>query len=687
MADQAYSRRAFLKYAGYGYALISGGALALAACTPDSTDPAKRNELGQSDIGGAELITDRSQFPKTFKESPDFAAQVAAGKLPPVAQRIGEDPLVLKPLQSIGKYGGTIRRGFLGQSDVQNANRFCAGPDNLLYFDYQFQKVIGNIAKDYELSADNKVLTLHLRRGMRWSDGAPFTADDILFWRYDINLHPDLGGAGSAVLRIGGKNVEIEKVDDFTVRYISAVPNPLLPRLMAGWTDIAGMSMNGQRGGGGFAPKHYLSKFHPKYSSAAEVSAQAVAARFDGWVPYFLNQVTWSKNPDLPVLSPWRVTQPINKPPWELSANPYSIWVDTEGHQLPYIQTISMSNSESLEVINLRTVAGEFDFQDRHLTVQSLPVLLENQERSHYKIHKSPSTSTDFGVLINLAYDEDKTLGDLLRTTDFRRALALGIKRDQVNEAFFLGTSAPSAVMPADFSPYFPGPEWKTKWATHDPAQANRMLDGIGLSAKDSDGYRMRPDGKGRIRLDYQALKGFADFPAIGEMIKQHWKEIGIDLNVQAIEANLLVQRIVANKVMLSGHQVGTDEPFVNPDGFVPTSTNTLAGLIGIPYAKWFASGGKSGVEPPESVKQLKEAMQMYRDGLQASDEERNRLGKELFKLHADQVWSIGVVGFGLVVYGLFAANEKLRNVPSRVINTQQVKTPTNAFPMTFYYE
>lgn len=688
--EEGYTRRKFLRDAGFA----GGGAVLLLACTaaPDQVAPGgsqgsagTNNQLkGLPALEGGQVVTDPTQFPTAFRESPEFAKLTAGGKLPPVATRIGQDPLVLKPVHEVGKYGGTLRRGFLGTGDRQNAARFCAGPDSLLYWDYKWENVVGNVARGFELSDGDKVLTLHLRRGMRWSDGAPFTADDIIFWREDVSLHPELE-AGSPALLAAGKEVRVEKVDAYTVRYVSPVSNSMLPRLMAGLTDIGGMAGNSFFGGGGYAPKHYLSKFHPKYTSKAEADKLAKDAGVDGWSSYFTNRNTWSRNPDLPVLSPWVVTRPINNPPWELAANPYSIWVDTAGNQLPYIHTITMGNADNLEVINLRTVAGEFDFQDRHLGVTSLPVLLENQKRSNYTVHRAPGRDLDFGIRLNLAYDKDKYLGDLIRTADFRRALSLGVDRNQVNQAFFLGTSVPTATVPADDSVYFPGPEWRQKWATHDPAQANALLDKMGLTQKDGAGFRQRADGKGKIRLDYQSVKAFSDFPGIGEMIKKQWEQIGIDLNVQTVAGDLVVQRTLAGELMLSGHQVGTDDPFLLPDTFLPTVTGNYTGMIGIPYAKWFGSDGKQGTEPPAALK-LKEGMALYRQGLEASEAERIRIGKELYKLHADQVWTIGVVGFGLSSYGIYIASNKLRNVPGRILNTNHQKTPSNALPMTFFY-
>src|SRR5262245_798463 len=175
---------------------------------------------GLPDIESAELVTDPAQYPTTFHERPEFAAMVEAGTLPPVAERIGQDPLVLRPLKdTVGTYGGTIRRAYKGVADYKNASFFNSGPDTLFYWDRTRRELTPWVAKDYEVSDDGREMVLHLRHGMRWSDGHPFTADDIIFWRDDISLNPDLPGLGASLL-VDGKPVRVEKVDDFTVHYV-----------------------------------------------------------------------------------------------------------------------------------------------------------------------------------------------------------------------------------------------------------------------------------------------------------------------------------------------------------------------------------------------------------------------------------------------------------------------------------
>src|SRR5262245_26284378 len=176
---------------------------------------AQDTKLGTNLIGkleGPEVITDPAKFPKSFKEAPQLAELVKTGKLPPVQERIGQDPLVVKPLREIGKYGGTWRRGFTGAFDTSNGHR-VAQNDKLLFFDYTGTKIVPNIARAWEVSKDGKATTLMLRRGMKWSDGQPFTADDFVFWFEDVYQDKELVPTPLAVMTINGKPIAVKKID------------------------------------------------------------------------------------------------------------------------------------------------------------------------------------------------------------------------------------------------------------------------------------------------------------------------------------------------------------------------------------------------------------------------------------------------------------------------------------------
>jgi peptide/nickel transport system substrate-binding protein len=644
---------------------------------------------GTSLIGkleGPEVVTDPAQFPKSFKEAPQLAELVKAGKLPPVTERIGQDPLVLKPVHNIGKYGGTWRRGFTGPADFWNGYRCCSGPDTLLFWDYTGDKPVPNIAKGWELQDNGRTLIVHLRRGMKWSDGHPFTADDFLFWYEDMYSNKELVPLPSSLMMIDGKPGELSKVDAYTVMFKFPEPYYMLPDVLAGSTSLGGQAHQGLYGMGGYAPAHYLKPFHPKYVSKDELDKVVKESKFDNWVRLFLFKNDWALNPELPVLSPWKTVTPINTPTWTLERNLYSIWVDTQGNQLPYIDRVVLTLAENLEVLNLRAIAGEYDLQERHVDLGKVPVILENQQRGGYKLSLDPGDyGGDMIIKFNLSYEADAELAKWFNTADFRRALALGIDREQINETFWLGTGTPSSVVPADHNKYNPGPEYRTLWATYDPKKADEMLNKIGLDKKDAEGYRLRSDGKGRLRLEITTLGGqFLQFTQIAEMIREHWKRIGIDLNVQEVERSLAIRRAAANEQQLSAwNNDGSEHLFTFPGHVFPYDPNSLASS-GILYTQWFQSAGTQGKEPPP---RLRELMEKWRKAFGVPEEERIKLGKEVWKIAAEEVYVIGVIGMGAASMGVRLAKVNLGNVPSRQYNSPDGKTPGISRPVTFYWK
>src|SRR5262245_27035908 len=195
-----------------------------------------------------------------------------------------------------------------------------------------------------------------------------------------------------------------------------------------------------------------------------------------------------------------------------------------------------MTLGENLEVINLRAVAGEYDSQARHIDISKLPVLLENQKKGGYRVHLDPSDQgADVGLFCNQSYDKDAEIAKWLGTREFRIALSHGIDRQQINEAFVLGLGQTGSAAPGDRTPDYPGPEHRTLHTGYDIKQANAMLDKLGLTKKDAEGYRLRADGGGRLRLELTTYLGFLPFTRVAEMIVEQWKQIGIRGEVQEI--------------------------------------------------------------------------------------------------------------------------------------------------------
>src|SRR5512144_2761462 len=274
----------------------------------------------------------------------------------------------------------------------------------------------------------------------------------------------------------------MRKIDDYTVAFEFPEPYAFFVDQLAGSTGIgAGLATRGafQNWGGAYAPAHYLKQFLPKYSSEEAANRKAKELGFDNWVSLLRNRYSWALNPELPVMTPWRTLSPINTPTWAMERNPYFWAVDTGGTQLPYIDRITMTLAENAEVANLRAIAGEYDIQERHMHLSKLPVFLENAKKGNYTVHLDPGRNGS-DVALHLP------------NQDGRHALALGSDRDQLNAAFWLGVGTAGSVAPAPDTLYSPGPEWNKKWGVLDLKQANELLDKVGLTKKDSEGYRLR---------------------------------------------------------------------------------------------------------------------------------------------------------------------------------------------------
>jgi peptide/nickel transport system substrate-binding protein len=689
VSRHAIRRRDLLKLSA-----AAGGAALLAACTPPSVTPSAapagpsaRTSAGRFPLGkleGPVIVTDPAKFPKTFKEAPELAALVQQGKLPPVAQRVGQDPLVIQPVHSIGKYGGTMNKVFFGGVNDLSIARFMTGGASLVLWDYERKTIKPNIARSFTVSSDNKTITIQLRRGMKWSDGAPFTADDIIFWFEDIlnneEIHPGL----SPDITINGKQITAEKVDETTVRFVAPQAFPLLIEIMASPTTDLGHTFRQQLGRGGpYMPKHYLSKFHAKYVGKEAADKLAADNKQSGWVAHIKSLMQYNANPNMPVIYPWVVKTPATDPTaFVIERNPYSIWVDTDGNQLPYVGTVRHVNVQGTDVMALKAASGELDFMELQFTPAQLPVLVQNQDKGNYKVYLDPQQA-GVGIAMNLAYEDDPILGELYRNVDFRRALSLGIDRDQINETFFLGTGIPGSTAPAPENKFYPGDEWRAKWATLDVAQANQLLDKIGLTQKDSEGFRLRKDGK-RLVLTFMAVDRIVDQAQLGEVLKRFWKTIGVDLQVESASTNLATQRIQANQAQMTVNNAGTEDPFLTPGNQTPIGGGFSA-IMGVPYGAWINSGGRQGKEP---FAELKQANDLFNRGKTEAQtvEERITIGKELTMLVIDNVFQIGLVTADLSL-GIRIAKNTMGNIPARFPNSGVLLSPVTAMPQSYYFK
>ncbi|MBV9323658.1 MAG: ABC transporter substrate-binding protein [Chloroflexi bacterium] len=651
-----------------------------------ATPAAAQNQLGAQLVGkleGATIVTDPAMMPTKFNEAPMLAQLVQAGQLPPVDQRLPSDPMVLQPLRDIGQYGGTWRRAFTGPADGENMNRIMS-TDKLIFVDYTGVKIVPSLASAWNVSEDGKTITVTLRKGAKWSDGQPFNADDMVFWYQDLYSNKDLVPSGTPEFSVNGKPGTLEKIDDYTAAFKFEDAYPLFVDMLSGFTTIgAGFSLGSTQNGpfqGGYAPAHYLKQFHPKYTQQAQLDQAVAAAGLNTWVELIKLKQNYQLNPECPVMTPWRTVTPITTASWTLERNPYFWAVDTQGNQLPYIDKVSLTLVESLEVANLKAMAGELDEQTRHMDLTKLPAFLDNQPKGDYTVRLDPQAETaQTSLQVNLSYRDDPEVAKWLTNKDFRRALSLGIDRDQLNEAFFLGTGTPGSVAPASDAPDSPGPEWRTMWSTHDPQKANAMLDQIGLDKKDSDGYRLRTDGQGRLRIQITTVAAsMLPWGQQMEMITQQWKAIGIQGDIKDTERSLAVTTAQNNQHHIYVWGAGTEDLFLFPRHEMPVEpTEPFTGPL---YAQWYATNGASGEKPTDP--DLLKALELLRSAAALQPDARLEVAKQIRQLIVDNQWVIGTVG---MVPNVRIIRSNMKNEPERISWRSRCRTPGATHPSTYY--
>jgi len=586
---------------------------------------------------------------KKYNEAPMLAELVKAGKLPPVEERLPENPLVVKPIEEIGTYGGDLRIPLLGTADFATLY-YGLIRESLLKWDITGTKPIPNLAEKYEITRGGRVFTFYLRKGVKWSDGVPFTADDIMFWYEDILLNKDLTPAFPTWLVTAGSPVKITKVNDYAVRFEFSKPNPGFPEMMAfnGCTDLI------------INPKHYLKQFHPRYVSLDKLNEMAKKEGFDTWYKLFANRNDYFQNPERPTLNAWITTGPLaGKTTHILVRNPYYWKVDTAGNQLPYIDRIVASIVENIEVINMKVLNGEIDYDSGHLTLPNYPLLKSNESKGGYRVLLYKQTmGSQLAFMPNLNH-KDPVLNKLFNNKNFRIALSLAINRDEINQLCYLGLAEPRQATVDRNCPYYTE-GLERLYAEYNPQKANEILDSLGLSKRDKDGFRLRPDGKTlAITIEYPPVGEFGPWSDVIELVKKYWEAIGIKVATKAIDRSLFEVRASSGEIDIILWAWGRGlHPLVEPRFVFPYAASRTGAPL---YGLWYSTGGKSGKKPTGDVLKAIQLWETFK--ITVEPEKRLALGKELIKLSTENLWSIGTVGLAPTIV---VVKNNLRNVPEK---------------------
>jgi len=608
-----------------------------------------------------------------YKEAPGLAEQVKAGKLPSVDKRLPENPLVVPVVERTGQYGGVWRRGFLGPADFNNYVRVVY--DALVRFSPDGAKIEPKVAAGWESSPDFKSWTIKLRKGARWSDGAPFTADDILFWYKDVVLNKDLMPAVPGWMRnADGTPASVEKIDAQTVRFTYKQPATLFLTALANQDG-------GDRTYAVFLPAHYLKKFHVSYAKKEDVDKLVQAAGFKTWTELFASRNAPFENPERPTMAAWVPATRVSDQVFTLRRNPYFVGVDPDGNQLPYLDEVRFTFFADIQSLNLAAIAGELDMQERHIQMTNYPVFKENEKSGKYRVITWPTFGgSDAVVAFNQSYKADPELAKLLASKEFRIALSHAINRDQIKESVFLGLGEPRQAIPAPWHPYFPGDEWAKKYTQFKPDEANKMLDALGLSKKDGQGIRLMANGK-PVTLELSVVPAFAAWPDVAQLVAKDWEKVGVKVVVQIRERALHFKMRDANELQTEmWNEDTTAFPFTGNAKVDPRNSPILT--LGPLFAQWAQTKGKEGMEPPAPIKRIMELVDTART---VGPDGQVKAAQEIFRIWADNVYEIGTVGLTPMVQGVVVAGARFHNVPKTLGNDWPLRSPGNARTEQFF--
>ncbi|MBT4976535.1 MAG: ABC transporter substrate-binding protein [Gemmatimonadetes bacterium] len=572
-----------------------------------------------------------------FRQAPMLAALVAAGELPPVEERLPDDPMVVVPIDEIGTYGGTARIFLAGESLINV-------PEGLLRPGPQMRLNLPNWAEKAEYSNGARTLNITLRPGHRWSDGHLLTADDYLFFFEHFLMNKDL----TPVVEPRFKGARIEKHDAHSFSYHFPQPMPLFVNHLAHNSSRLAI------------PAHFMKRYHPSFTDRAQLEDEAEELGLQDWRTY-LTAVNATN--DLlffgrPVLTAYVLVSRTSTRT-RLRRNPYYPKVDPEGNQLPYIDYLEVQRVDSAEIMAAKASTGQVDFAGRQFMTADIPLFKRFEKKNGYSTYIwARPYGSDVVLQFNLNH-RDEGLRKIFQDVRFRRAMSLAINREEVNDIVYFGQGVPRQLTVVPSSRYFE-PEFAAAWAEFDPVRAGELFDEMGLVDRDGDGTRERLDGEAlQITLEY--MIGETPKQITLDLVTAYWREVGVSVNLKQISGPLQAIRAKAGLMDMTIWHAdrNTDILFpIEPYWYVPVNGGWEQSQWSS-WRRWYFTDGTRGSEPPKQIKQL---LGWWENLRRATDEKvRIEMGKKILRSQAENLWALGVIGLGphpIIV------SDRLRNVP-----------------------
>ncbi len=581
-------------------------------------------------------------------ETPMLAPRVAAGELPPLSERLPAPPVVVAfdgEQRSLGQHGGELKLLMGKQKDIRMMMVY--GYARLVGYDTDFE-IVPDLLERVDVE-DGRVFTLHLRKNHRWSDGARFTAEDFRYYWEDVANNEEIAPFGPPkALLVDGAPPRFEILDETTVRYSWPSTNPYFLPALAGARPLFI-----------YRPAHYMRRFHARYAETAELERLIEEASARNWAGLHHQKDHQYRfdNPDLPTLQPWLNT---TRPPAErfvFVRNPYYHRIDTAGRQLPYIDRVIFNISANM-LVPAKTGFGESDLQARYLRFDNYTFLKEGEKKHDFKVRLWRTAKGAKVALFPNLNAADPAWRDLLRDVRFRRALSLAIDRHQINQIIYFGLAREGANTVLPESPLY-RPEYQESWATYDVARANALLDDIGLTERNGRGIRRLPDGR-LIEIIVETAGESTEQTDVLELVHDSWMEIGVKLYTNPSQREVFRNRVFSGEAVMSvwsGLENGLPTADMSPGELAPTRQHQLQWPR---WGQYFETAGNAG-EPPDMavVRDLAALNDAWRRG--RNSEERERTWRRMLDIHADQVFTIGILNG---VLQPVVINDHLRNLP-----------------------
>jgi len=603
-------------------------------------------------------------------EPPFLVEQVKTGKLPPIEQRIPHEPSRvqgdgLKP----GQYGGSLRMLMGRAKDIRMM--IVYGYARLVGYDRHYD-IVPDLLKSVDVEEGRK-FTLTLRKAHKWSDGHSFTSEDFRYYWEDVATDGVISPYGPPkALLVDGKAPVFEVIDETTVRYTWSKPNPFFLPALAGASPLYI-----------YRPAHYLKKFHGKFTPADELNAKVKKARKRDWraLHFSVDRQYRNDNLELPTLQPWKIATRPPSDRYVFKRNPYYHRIDVNGRQLPYIDECII-NISSTKLIAAKAGSGEVDLQARGLQFKNYTFLKRGEKRNNFTVRRWLTAKGSQMALYPNLNATDPVWRKLMRNVNFRRALSMAINRHEINEVVFFGLALEGNNTVLPNSPLFE-PSWQKRWAEFDLKKANQLLDEIGLTERDGQGIRLLPDGR-PLEIVVESAGEDSDQADVLQLVTDSWRKAGIKLFTKPTRREVLRRRSISGSTVMSiwfGLENGVASNTSSPEELAPTRDGQLN------WPKWginFQTSGKGGeVVDIAEAKRLLELNAAW--SVATTAEQRTLIWKEMLEIHADQVFSIGLISG---VLQPVVVNNALRNVPLHGVYNWDPGAHFGLYrPDTFWYE